>query len=287
MINKIKTAAAALGISAVGVCKARVLSELAYKLPPDTPMVSGSVDERINPFLYLPEAKSIIVCLFSYHNGGKTSNLSFYARGEDYHRVIERKLGALCKILEDGGFAAKSYCDTGALCDRYLAYLAGLGFFGKNHCLINPDYGSYTFIGYILTDAELEADTPLEESCIGCGKCIEACPGGALTNSGLDPEKCVSYLTQKKGELTAAEQIILKKSGSVWGCDICQTVCPHNKSAKLTVIAEFRTSLVEKLEPDIAESNRDFKRKYQDRAFSWRGYGVIKRNLKITEEGTE
>ncbi len=284
MIERIKKRAAALGISAVGVCRARIFSELRNKLSLDTPMVPDNIEERINPFLYLPEAKSIIVCLFSYHNGGEKSNLSLYARGEDYHLVAERKLRELCSVLEGEGYLAKAYCDTGALCDRHLAYLAGLGFVGKNRFLINADYGSYTFIGYILTDLELEENLPLSTSCIGCGECIRACPGGALTESGLDSSKCASYITQKKGELTDSEQKIIKKSGSVWGCDICQTVCPHNKTAKLTDIDEFRTNLVERLEVNMAESNRDFKKKYQNRAFSWRGYEVIKRNLKITEE---
>ncbi|MBQ8637328.1 MAG: tRNA epoxyqueuosine(34) reductase QueG [Clostridia bacterium] len=284
MIERIKRRAAALGISAVGVCRARIFSELRNKLSLDTPMVPDNIEERINPFLYLPEAKSIIACLFSYHNGGEKSNLSLYARGEDYHLVAERKLKELCSLLESEGYLAKAYCDTGALCDRHLAYLAGLGFVGKNRFLINPEFGSYTFIGYILTDAELEENLPLSTGCIGCEECIRACPGGALTESGLDSSKCASYITQKKGDLTDSEKKIIKKSGSVWGCDICQTVCPHNKTAKLTDIDEFRTNLVESLGFGMAESNRDFKKKYQNRAFSWRGYEVIKRNLKITEE---
>ena len=284
MTDRIKKYSAALGISAVGVCRARLFDELKDKLSVNTPMVPENIEERINPFLYLADAKSVVVCLFSYHNGGAGSNLSLYARGEDYHIVAERKLKELCGILEGEGYKAKAYCDTGALCDRHLAYLAGLGFIGKNRCLINSDYGSYTFIGYILTDAELEESKPLDLSCMNCGECIRACPGGALTESGLDSSKCVSYITQKKGTLSEEEEQILRKSGSVWGCDICQTVCPHNKAAKLTDIEEFRTNLIESLDLNMADSNREFKKKYQSRAFSWRGYEVIKRNLKITEE---
>ncbi|MEE0944195.1 MAG: QueG-associated DUF1730 domain-containing protein [Clostridia bacterium] len=284
MIARIKKRAAALGISAVGVCRARLFNELKDKLSGNTPMVPENIEERINPFLYLADAKSIVVCLFSYHNGGNRSNLSLYARGEDYHYVAERKLKELCGILESGGYTAKAYCDTGALCDRHLAYLAGLGFMGKNRCLINTDYGSYTFIGYILTDAEIEESKPLNFSCMDCGECIRACPGGALSEKGLDSSKCASYISQKKGALSAEEEEIIRKSGSVWGCDICQVVCPHNKTAKLTDIEEFRINLIESIGLNMADSNREFKKKYQNRAFSWRGYEVIKRNLKITEE---
>ena len=284
MINRIKETAAALSIGAVGVCNARIYSELKSKLEEKTPMVPDKIEERINPFLLMPTAKSVIACLFPYYNGGEKSNLSLYARGEDYHKVAEKKLNAIADILTENGFSARTFCDTGVLCDRHLAYLAGLGFIGKNRFLINDEYGSYTFIGYILTDAELVANAPLDKACISCGKCITACPGGALTENGLDSEKCVSYITQKKGELSSFEEEIVRKSGSVWGCDICQTVCPHNNGVKLTEIAEFRTNLIEKLDSDMAESNREFKKKYQDRAFSWRGYEIIKRNLKITKE---
>ncbi len=284
MKSKIKQTAAAQNISAVGVCRARVFSELEEKLGENTPMVTKNIAERIDPFLHMPTAKSIIVCLFSYNNGGKRSNLSLYARGEDYHKVVKRKLEKLCAVLEEKGYLAQSYCDTGELCERYLAYQAGLGFFGRNNFLINPEYGSYTFIGYILTDAEIEADKPLEGGCQDCGRCEKCCPGGALSKDSFNAQKCASYITQKKGDLTLNEREIIKKSGTVWGCDICQTVCPHNENARLTEIDEFRTNLIENLQVTMAESNREFKKKYQDRAFSWRGFDVIKRNIEIQEE---
>lgn len=284
MIERIKKTAAALSIGAVGVCSARIYSELEEKLTANTPMVPDNVEERINPFLIMPTAKSIIVCLFPYYNGNKKGNISLYARGEDYHLVVARKLNTLAEILEENGFSAKIFCDNGALCDRHLAYLSGLGFVGKNRFLINSEYGTYTFIGYIITDAELKPDKTILAECSNCGRCIKACPGGALSETGLDAQKCVSYITQKKGELTNEEMEAVKRSGSAWGCDICQIVCPHNEGIRLTGISQFRENLIDSLSSDMAESNREFKKMFANRAFSWRGYEVIKRNLKIIGE---
>lgn len=274
-------------ISAIGFCGARVYSELADRLSSEcTPLVSSELDERINPFRIMPNAKSVVVCIFSYNNGSEGVNLSSYARGSDYHIIVKEKLELLAEILRKEGYAAESFCDSAPLADRYLAYLSGLGFFGKNRALINPEYGSFVFIGYILTDALLPADTPLEESCAECGACVKACPGGALDNGRYDAFKCASYLTQKKGELTVAEREVIKKSGFAWGCDLCQRVCPHNKNVRLTEIDEFKSGLIDALSADMAESAREFKKKFSDRAFSWRGFGVIKRNLEILREGT-
>lgn len=279
------SAAEKMGIGAAGFCRARVFDELRDVLTHNmTKMASGSIEERINPFLQLCDAKSIMVCLFSYNRGDGDTNLSRYARGMDYHTVVVKRLEKLADILRKQGFSAKCFCDTGLLCDRYLAYCAGLGFFGRNRALINTYLGSYTFIGYILTSAEIPEDTPMDTSCAGCGMCQNACPGGALGDGGFCEEKCASYLTQKKGELSDEERAIIKKSGSAWGCDICQRVCPHNQGVKVTDIAEFNSELIPRLTQDMAKSGREFKKIYAERAFSWRGYGVILRNLKILED---
>lgn len=285
MKNLILSAANDANISAVGICSARVWTELSQKLDGKTPMVTDDRQARLDPFLHLDGAKSVIVCLFSYKPKREIKgNLSLYARGEDYHKVAERKLSIIADILIKHGHQAKIFCDTGDLCDRHLGFLAGLGFFGKNHFLINEKYGSYTVIGSVLTDALLEPDTPLNMTCLGCGKCIEICPSGALTADEYDPMRCVSYITQKKGELSETERRAIKKSGFVWGCDLCQSVCPHNQNALPTKIHEFNEDLISSLSPDMAESNRQFKKNYSDRAFSWRGFDVIKRNLEIFKE---
>ena len=117
--------------------------------------------------------------------------------------------------------------------------------------------------------------------CLGCRKCIKACPTGALGECGTDGYKCLSYITQKKGELTQQEQELMRKCGTVWGCDICQDVCPHNADAEQTDIDEFREDLIDTLKLDSNISNKEFRRIYGKRAFAWRGKAVLVRNLEI------
>ena len=232
--------------------------------------------------------KSAIVCLFPYyveHNG--PSNLSRYTWGTDYHLVINEYLEKLIEKLQKINTSAQFsiHCDTSPLADRYMAYLAGLGFYGKNNCFISPKWGSYVVIGTILTTLEFEPTTPLEQSCMGCNRCITACLGQCLGHEEFKYDTCKSYLTQKKGDLTNEEETIIRKTPLVFGCDVCQEVCPHNQSIPATPIPEFQ-----RVEPyiDINEletlTNKEFKAKYGNRAFSWRGKKILMRNQNIIEE---
>lgn len=284
MKNQLKQLGLSVGITQFGVVKADVFTDLAAVLEShsDVPMVCGEINERINPFLLMPSAKSIIVCLFPYYSGNTVHNISKYAHGLDYHTVIKQKLSVLCGCLAENGFSAEIYADNSPLNDRYLAYKAGLGFIGENGFLINPVFGTYTFIGSVLTDCPLDADTPMNISCIKCMKCISSCPGEALgKNHSFNAEKCLSYITQKKGELSVAEQTLVKKGGSIWGCDICQDVCPHNKNIPISPFDEFCENLIQNLHIDEEMSNKEFKRRYGNRAFAWRGKSVILRNMNI------
>ena len=231
------------------------------------------------------EEKSAIVCLFPYFCGSSEGNLSLYARSIDYHHVIKEKLAPVCDFIRtlSPDTECEIFADIGPEVDRRLAYEAGLGFYGKNKMLINDDFGSYFFIGYILCDLDLSPDTPLQKTCIGCNLCIESCPGGALGKE-FDINKCASHISQKKGDLTESEIAILKKSGLIFGCDMCQGVCPHNNITPKPM-KEFTEDLVDSISlPDLdALSNREFMKKYKNRAFSWRGKGVLERNIKITE----
>ena len=250
------------------------------------PFTAANVEERLlGTTLFTP--KSAIVCLFPYYVEHKDpSNLSRYTWAKDYHLVINEYLKKLIEKLQimntDAQFSI--HCDTSPLADRYMAYLAGLGFYGKNNCFISPKWGSYVVIGTILTTLELEPDTPLTQSCMGCNRCITACLGQCLGQDEFKFDTCKSYLTQKKGELTSEEEHIIAKTPLVFGCDVCQEVCPHNKDIPTTPIPEFQS-----VEPyiDIDEldslTNKEFKAKYGHRAFSWRGKKILIRNQEIIE----
>lgn len=234
------------------------------------------------------ENKTVLVFLFPYYCGNLKGNISLYARSSDYHLVVKKYLEKIALYIKSfkTNISYEIYCDNNSLCERELAYTAGLGFYGNNRMLINPTYGSYFFIGCIMCDGlMLKADMPLDKKCLGCGMCIKSCPGGAILKNGFDITKCASELSQKKGVLTEAEKQIILKSGLLWGCDICQNVCPHNKNVKITPISEFKENLILSLpEDDIANlSGRAFLKKYADRAFTWRGKNVLLRNIKINE----
>ena len=250
------------------------------------PFTAANVEERLlGTSLFTP--KSAIVCLFPYYVEHKDpSNLSRYTWAKDYHLVINEYLKKLIEKLQimntDAQFSI--HCDTSPLADRYMAYLAGLGFYGKNNCFISPKWGSYVVIGTILTTLELEPNTPLTQSCMECNRCITACLGQCLGHDEFKFDTCKSYLTQKKGELTSEEEHIIAKTPLVFGCDVCQEVCPHNKDIPTTPIPEFQS-----VEPyiDIDEldslTNKEFKAKYGHRAFSWRGKKILMRNQEIIE----
>ena len=150
------------GASDVGIVKARVFNELLPMLSEGSACFSDvDTEKRINPFLIDKNAKSIIVFVVSYKSNLK-GNLSSYAYGRDYHIVLKKIAEEAEILLKENGFSARTFADTGDLPDRHLAYLAGLGFLGKNHCLIHPEFGSFVFIGHIVTDCPLSEDTPLD-----------------------------------------------------------------------------------------------------------------------------
>lgn len=245
------------------------------------PFTAADIDERLmgtTDFI----ARSAIVCLFPYHvpHEGPT-NLSRYTWATDYHLVVtgylQRLVDELKTTAPDALFSI--HCDTSPLADRYMAYLAGLGFYGKNKCFINPTWGSYIVIGTVLTTLEFEPNTPMTDTCMRCNRCIASCLGQCLNDNEFNYATCKSYLTQKKGDLTDDEQAIIRKSPLLFGCDVCQEVCPHNKDLPTTPIIEFQS-----IEPyvDVEElesmTNKEFKAKHGHRAFSWRGKKILIRN---------
>ena len=297
--NKLKEFCKSVGINKVGIAKIGPYEDLKRIIKNRalngylTGMGEPVLENRINPKNTMENCKSIIVCAFPYYIGDKeNSNLSKYCYGKDYHIVVKQKMEQITEHLSNTikGFEYKIFVDNGPLVDRYLAYLSGIGYFGINNNIITDEYGSYVFIGYIINNYEFTPDEPLPKTCIKCGKCVEYCPGNAiLGNFEMNPTRCLSYITQKKEELSEEERNILNSSNKIFGCDICQEVCPHNKHIPMTNINEFLEDTIINLEYEDIDtlSNKEFKRRYGNRAFSWRGRKIIKRNMDILREESD
>ena len=280
-----------LGIDQVGIAPAGSYPELAEKLRQRTErghlIEFDNVDtkRRCDPRLTMPDVQSVIVCLFPYYTGtAPGANLSKYTYSLDYHHIIKNNLEAIgCHLQSiEPEFRFQAYVDTGPLVDRYLAWLAGLGFYGLNSCLINDKYGSWFFIGYLLTNYSFTPDVPLAKTCLQCGRCQESCPGNIIIGDGtIDSRHCKSFLTQKKVVLSPEEVAILQKTDLIWGCDVCQDVCPHNISATITPLREFHDDLLFRVDSEqLAQlSHKQFRQRYGNRAFSWRGKQVLLRNI--------
>jgi epoxyqueuosine reductase len=192
---------------------------------------------RTDPRKLLPSARSIICIAHNYNPGsGEAGAIARYAWGEDYHEVLKGRMLDLVNRMhaEFGEFDYKACVDTAALLERSYARLAGLGWIGRNTCLINQQHGSYVFLAELLVSLELEPDTPAPYRCGSCTRCIDACPTGAFVPGGygtqLDSRRCISYLTiELRGNIP--EEMRDATGGHVFGCDICQEVCPWNRKA--------------------------------------------------------
>lgn len=250
------------------------------------PFAPEDIDRRLRAEAVLPGARSAVILLFPYKpEETEEGNIALYARPLDYHRVdhayLTKMEESLRRHFPKADFAA--VVDTSPLVDRFLAYSAGLGFYGKNHCLIHPVYGSFFTIGALLTTLPLAPDTPLAARCGDCRRCLSACPGRAISESAFYPLRCKSYLTQKKEALTEEEETILRRTPYIFGCDECQRCCPWNEKAPPSPLPELREQRIPRLTEEqlSAISNRAFEREYGGYAFAWRGKKLLLRNLEI------
>lgn len=223
-------------------------------------------------------AQGVITVLFPYCLGEekyKNSNISRYACVADYHTVALKILSDLCDKLRkewrDETF--EPFVDNSPIPETYAAALSSLGKIGTNGLLINEEYGSWVFIGEIVTTLRLENSADVQR-CNNCGLCEKNCPAGAIKNGKVDKLKCLSDITQRKGELTDEQRLMIKENACAWGCDVCQMVCPHNKGVKTTDIDEFILSFSPLADVENLEN----------KAYGWRGKNVIDRNLELLED---
>lgn len=208
-------------------------------------------DIRSNPALLLPGARSVVSCAFNYWWGPVDSPLRWasYALGDDYHDVVRGRLQSVADaITAETGAECRVCVDTAPILERYWAVRSGVGFIGLNQQLIIPGAGTHFFLGEIITTLDLTPDAPCTLTCGECRRCLHACPGGALrendkapgnpaTEITLDSRRCLSYLTiEYRGEFPDGT----RPGKHIYGCDVCQEVCPHNRKAPLSDIEEFR-----------------------------------------------
>ena len=230
------------------------------------------------------DAKSVILFLLPYY-AGECENLSRYSAARDYHIIIREITDGVCKLLAElfPSSHSRGYGDHSPIDERHAALTAGLGIAGDNGLIINEEYGSYVFIADVITDihpSELGAVPAVEiKRCMGCGECKRACPTGILRS---ECDSCLSAITQRKGELTEREIGLMRKYDTVWGCDICQSVCPYNRDPVKTPIAFFKEKRIERLTDELLGSMTD--EEFSERAFAWRGRAVVERNLRLLKK---
>ncbi|HLR09600.1 MAG TPA: tRNA epoxyqueuosine(34) reductase QueG [Bacillota bacterium] len=287
-----------IGIDKIGFASADVFSELKERLRRQqergyqSGFEKGTVEERTEPRRLLPEAQSIIAIAMAYPSRMKDEPKSTKAErrgvfcraswGTDYHVVLRDRLEKLATFIKEKvpDAITKMMVDTGELSDRAVAERAGIGFSGKNTSIITPEFGSFVYLGEMITNIPFRPDTPIEDGCGDCRKCLDACPTGALVGPGqLNAQRCLAFLTQTKDYLP--DEFRSKIGNHLYGFDTCQLVCPWNRRVDFHNHPEFEPEpevAKPKLKPMLRMSNREFKEKFGHVAGSWRGKKPLQRN---------
>ena len=242
--QQIKTEAQRLGFSFCGISKAGFLEEeaprlekwLNQKMHGEMQYMENHFDKRLDPTLLVEGSKAVISLLFNYYPNKQqkedTYKISKYAYGEDYHFVIKDKLKDIVHFITDniGEINARVFVDSAPVLDRAWAKKSGLGWIGKNGMLINKQQGSFFFLAEIILDLELDYDNPITDHCGTCTACVDACPTEAIfPNKVVDGSKCISYFTIELKDEILPKEVNGKFEDWIFGCDICQDVCPWNR----------------------------------------------------------
>lgn len=297
----IKNEASALGFFDCGISRAKFLKEDSERVEQwienghhaSMSYMERNREKRYNPALLVEEAKSVITVLYNYYPKTKLTEennfkISKYAYGKDYHFIIKEKLNRLLKKIEEktGERIARVFVDSAPVLDRAWATQSGLGFIGKNTLLINKKGGSFFFIGQIIIDLKLEynKNPDFTNSCGNCTACIDACPTEAIKPFEVDARKCISFLTiENRDEI--AEKFKGKMNDWIFGCDICQDVCPWNiRFAKPHDEPLFNPSeqLLTMCKPDWENLDKPtFKKLFKNTPFERTGYKGLMRNIEF------
>ncbi|MGT2883573.1 tRNA epoxyqueuosine(34) reductase QueG [Streptococcus ferus] len=296
----IKKLAAEIGISKIGFTTADDFAYLEKTLRASLEEGRSSgfehqvIEERLKPKLSLASAKTIISIAVAYpHKLPVKPPKTAYRRGKitpnswglDYHHVLQDKLKQLAegieKLCQDFPLEHKAMVDTGALVDTAVARRAGIGFIGKNGLVISKEFGSYMYLGELITNLEIEPDRPVDYDCGDCRRCLDACPTSCLMGDGsMNARRCLSFQTQDKGMMDLEFRKKIKTV--IYGCDICQICCPYNKGLNNPLASQIDPELAEpELLPFLDLSNRQFKEKFGLIAASWRGKNILQRNAII------
>ena len=294
----IKTEAKKLGFSGCGISKARFLSEEAKNFEKwlsngyqgSMSYLEKNIDKRLNPTILVPGSKSVISLAFNYFPPKKLIDnnnfiISKYAYGKDYHKVLKKKLKKLFFLMREkiGNIEGRVFVDSAPIHERAWAKLSGLGWVGKNSLLINKNQGSFFFLAEIICDLELEYDEPVLNRCGNCSRCIDACPTDAITKAQvINAKKCISYLTIENKD-NIPEELNDSMNNSIFGCDICQDVCPWNKNSKPHEEIEFlpKKNLRKLRKKDWVELTEEtFDRIFEGSAIKRTKYKGLKRNIR-------
>ncbi len=290
--------AISIGVDKIGFTRAAPFTELKNRLRRQQELgyqsgfEESDIEKRTEPLQLLNEAESIVSIAVAYPSrmqnapiGKKGARRGIFCRaswGVDYHTAIRERLKLLSAWLEERveGVRIESMVDTGALVDRAVAERAGIGWSGKNCSIITPEFGSYVYLGELITNIPFSPDKPMEDECGECRLCLDVCPTGALIQGGqLDAQRCIAFLTQTKG--TLPDEFRSHIGNRLYGCDTCQTVCPKNKGKINWIHEEFMPDpelAKPLLTPLLTISNREFKAKFGHVSGSWRGKKPIQRN---------
>lgn len=257
---------------------------------------AGHRELRRDPSLLLDGARTVISLALNYYPSrfqpSGALRVAYYAYGRDYHEVMREKLVALAQFIEQTtGCATRPCVDSAPIRERYWAQRAGIGFVGRNNCLIIPGRGSFFFLGEIVTTIQLPPDEPCEMTCGDCGICIDSCPSGALAiEAAADCNRCLSCLLIENHAETLPDWVGQVVGGRVVGCDECQLCCPHNAHVLATTVEDFAPAdaVMTLTRERVAQMTAgDFKRTFAHSAISRLRYKTLQRNAALATDGVE